>query len=442
MRKITIRQTLQMIVRQVKDGLHPSDLLDQIDELKDEQKKELFELFSDEEAALIIEEMEDFDRVSLLRLLTKHRASAILKEMAVDDATDLLGELSPEEARELLALIEEEAEEIKDLLKYPEDTAGGIMTTDFIALPEDIPVEEAIIRLREIAPDAEIIYYIYVVDFRTRLSGVLSLRDLIAAGDGTLLHEIMYRNVISVPADLDQEEVARVVARYDLLAVPVIDEESRLLGIITVDDILDVIEEEATEDIYRLAGAGEIEGVSILEAPILDLARKRLPWLIICLLGGLLSGNVVGAFSATLQSVVILAAFIPVIMDMGGNVATQSSTVFVRGLATGEIGSSDAKRYLYREVKVGLVMGLINGVLIAVAAYLWQGLPILGLVVGLSMFFTISVAALIGTLVPIIFSYYNLDPALSAGPFVTTIKDVTGLLIYFYTASIFFKYLI
>ncbi|NMB35153.1 MAG: magnesium transporter [Firmicutes bacterium] len=439
---MSIQEILQMTVRHIKDGLHPSDLLDQIDELKDEQKRELFELLSDEEAALIIQEMGDFDRVSMLRLLTKHHASAILKEMAVDDATDLLGELSPEEIRELLSLIEEEAEEIKDLLKYPEDTAGGIMTTDFIALPEDIPVEEAIIRLREVAPEAEIIYYVYVVDYRTRLSGVLSLRDLIAASDGTLLHEIMFRNIISVPAGMDQEEVARVVARYDLLAVPVIDEKNRLLGIITVDDILDVIEEEATEDFYRLAGAGEIEGVSILEAPVFDLARKRLPWLIICLLGGILSGNVVGAFSSTLQSVVILAAFIPVIMDMGGNVATQSSTVFVRGLATGEIRYVDAWRYLYREVKVGLVMGLINGVLIMIVAYLWKGLPVLGLVVGLAMFFTIAVAALIGTLVPIIFSYYNLDPALSAGPFVTTIKDVTGLLIYFYTASLFFKHLV
>ncbi|MGI6308858.1 MAG: magnesium transporter [Dethiobacteria bacterium] len=439
---MSIQQTLQKILRQVKEGLHPSDLLDLIDELKDEQKKELFELLSDEEAALIIQEMEDFDRVSLLRLLTKHRASAILKEMAVDDATDLLGELSPEEARELLSLIEEEAEEIKDLLKYPEDTAGGIMTTDFIALPEDIPVEEAIIRLRELAPEAEIIYYVYVIDSRTRLSGVLSLRDLIAAGDGTFLHEIMFHNVISVPVDMDQEEVARVVARYDLLAIPVIDEDRRLLGIITVDDIIDVIEEEATEDIYRLAGAGEIESVNILEASVFDLARKRLPWLVICLLGGLLSGSVVGAFSVTLQSIVVLAAFIPVIMDMGGNVATQSSTVFVRGLATGEIEAGDAWHYLYREVKIGLVMGLINGVFIALAAFLWQGLPILGLVVGMAMFFTIAFAALIGTLVPIIFNYYGLDPALSAGPFVTTIKDVTGLLIYFYTASAFLKYLV
>ncbi|MGI5875246.1 MAG: magnesium transporter [Dethiobacteria bacterium] len=438
---MSIQQTLERILRHVKEGFHPSDLADLVEELTDQQKKELFELLSDEAAALIIQEMEDFDQVSLLRLLTKHRASAILKEMAIDDAADLLGELSPEEARDLLALIEEEAEEIRGLLKYPEDTAGGLMTTDFIALPEYIPVEEAIQRLREIAPEAEIIYYVYVVDAETRLSGVLSLRDLIAAEDGTLLKEIMIRNVISVPSDMDQEEVARVVSRYDLFAIPVIDEEQRLLGIITVDDILDVMEEEATEDIYRLAGTGEVEG-DLFDASIFSLARKRLPWLVICLLGGILSGSVIGSFENTLRSVVTFAIFIPVIMDMGGNVATQSSTLFVRGLATEEIRNKDIWRYFLREVKVGLSMGIINGVLIAIAASVWKGIPLLGLAVGVSMFTTITIAALIGTLVPIFFNHYGFDPALSSGPIVTTIKDVTGLLIYFWIASLFLPYIV
>jgi magnesium transporter len=187
---MSIQETLHKIIKEVKAGTHPSDILELIDDLNDQQRKELFELLSDEEAALIIQEMEEFDQVSLLRLLTKHRASAILKEMAIDDAADLLREVSPEEVKELLALIEEEAEEIRGLLKYPEDSAGGIMTTDFIALSEDITVKEAIIRLREVAPEAEIIYYVYVIDSQTKLSGVLSLRDLIAAEDGTFLREI------------------------------------------------------------------------------------------------------------------------------------------------------------------------------------------------------------------------------------------------------------
>ncbi len=438
-----IQKVLQKIVAKIKEGAHPSDLAELVDELNDQQRKELFELLSDEEAALIIQEMDEFDQVSLLRLLTKHRASSILKEMAVDDATDLLGELSPEEAKELLSLIDEEAEEIKGLLRYREDTAGGIMTTDFIALPEDIPVEEAITRLREMAPDAEIIYYVYVINDQTKLTGVISLRDLIAAEDGTLLKEIMLKNVISVPVDMDQEEVARLVSRYDLLAVPVVDEEQRLLGIITVDDIIDVIEEEATEDIYRLTGTGEVESVDLLEASVYSIVRKRLPWLIISLFGGLLSGSVIGTFEATLQSIVILAVFIPVIMDMGGNVGAQSSTLFVRGLATGEIEKKDIWSYFLREIKIGITMGLINGVVIALAASLWQwSRPMLGVVVGIAMFITISLAALIGTLIPMIFDHFGIDPAITSGPFVTTIKDVTGLLIYFYTATVFMKYLI
>lgn len=437
-----IQQTLQMVLSELKAGAHPSDLVEMVDELNERQRKELFELLSDEDAALIIQEMEDFDRVSIIRLLTKHRASSILKEMAVDDATDLIGELPPDEAKELLSLIEEEADEIKGLLRYREDTAGGIMTTDFIALPEDIPVEEAITRLRELAPDAETIYYVYVINSQTKLTGVISLRDLIAADDGTLLEEIMLRNVISVPAEMDQEEVARIVSRYDLLAVPVVDDEQRLLGIITVDDVIDVIEEEATEDIYRLTGTGEVKRVDLLEASVTKLVRIRLPWLFISLLGGLLSGSVIGSFEETLEAIVILAVFIPVIMDMGGNVGAQSSTLFVRGLATGEIERGDIWRYFLREVKIGFSMGFINGLVIAVAASVWQGIPMLGLVVGLAMFATISLAALIGTLIPIFFDHYGVDPAITSGPFVTSIKDVTGLLIYFYIATMFMQHLI
>jgi len=437
-----IQKTIQKIIAKIKEGIHPTDLAELVDELNDQQRKELFELLSDEEAALIIQEMDEMDQISLIRLLTRHRASSILKEMAVDDATDLLGELSKDEVKELLSLIEDEAEEIKGLLRYREDTAGGIMTTEFIALPEDIPVDEAITRLRELAPDTEIVYYVYVINEQTKLTGVISLRDLIAAANGTLLEEIMLRNVISVPVDMDQEEVARLVSRYDLLAVPVVDEDQRLLGVITVDDIIDVIEEEATEDIYRLTGTGDVESVDILEASVFSIVRKRLPWLIVCLLGGLLSGSVIGAFEHTLQAVVVLAVFIPVIMDMGGNVGTQSSTLFVRGLATGEIKRKDTQIYFLREVKIGINMGLINGLVIAVAAALWQGIPMLGVVVGIAMFATIFLAALVGTLIPIIFNHYGVDPAITSGPFVTSVKDITGLLIYFYTATLFMQYLI
>ncbi|HSW35935.1 MAG TPA: magnesium transporter [Candidatus Limnocylindrales bacterium] len=431
------------IIQELQAGSHPGDLLDLMEELDDQQKVELLERLSDDDAAKILQEMEDFEQASLVRLLGADRATAILRNMPSDDATDLLGELSPEEAHEMLQLIgdEEDATDFGDLLKYPAESAGGIMTTEYISFPEDIPVEEAISRLRIIAPEAETIYYIYVVNQEGCLIGVISLRDLIASADGTLLKNIMRHNVISVNAATDQEEVARVVSKYDLLAVPVVDDQGRLLGIVTVDDVLDVLEQEATEDIYHLAGASEVEGMELTEAPVAKVVRLRLPWLLISMVGGILSGSVIGRFESTLESIVMLAMFIPVIMDMGGNVGTQSSTIFVRGIATGEIDRTEVWPYFFREVRVGIVLGIICGIVISVVTYIWQGNPYLGLAVGISMMATIMVAALIGTLVPLLCNMMHIDPAITAGPFVTTIKDITGLLIYFSVASIFLEYL-
>lgn len=439
---MSMQSTLQKILSKIKKGTHPSDLAEYIEDFTDEQKRDLFALLSDEEAALIIQEMEEFDQVTLFNLLTKKRASSILKEMDTDDAADLLAELPPHETRELLELIDEESGEIKGLLKYPEDTAGGIMTTDIISFSQEMAVEEAIQRLREIAPEAEIIYYVYVVDEETRLIGVLSLRDLISATDGTPLKEIMNQNVISVHVDVDQEEVARIVARYDLLALPVVEDEGRLLGIITVDDILDVLQEEATEDFYKMVGTSEVEGVDLIQASVYQVVSRRLPWLLICLVGGLLAGSVIGVFEQMLEAIVVLAIFIPVIMDMGGNVGAQSSTIFVRGIATGEIEAEEVWHYFFKEFRVGLVMGAICGLLVSIATLLWQGNPYLGLVVGISMFFTVSLATVIGTLVPLLCHKVGIDPAITSGPFVTTIKDVTGLLIYFGMATIFFRFLL
>lgn len=439
---MTGKESLQYILSQVEEGAHPSDLVELIEDLEEEHQKELFYRISNENAASIIQEMDDFDQVALLRMLTREKIASILKEMAKDDAADLVADFPEEETSEILSLIEDEADDIRGLLKYPEDTAGGIMTTDYIALPENITADEAINRLREIAPEAESIYYVYVVDPETLLKGVLSLRDLIAADSSTPLKETMRENVISVPVEMDQEEVARVVSRYDLLAVPVVDDKGRLLGIITVDDILDVMEEEATEDIYRLTGTGEVKGIDIFEASVMEHARRRMPWLIISIMGGLLSGSVIGAFESTLETIVMLAVFIPVIMDMGGNVGTQSSTLLVRGLATGEISPNDRWRYFLREAKVGLAIGFMNGTIVMLAAILWQRNPLLGVVVGIAMFSTILLAAAIGTLIPMIFNHFGFDPAITAGPFVTTIKDVTGLLVYFGIATMFLSHLI
>ena len=439
---MSVKELSHSLSKALEAGSHPGDLLDQIEDLEIEEKVALMHELSSEDASLILQEMEDFEQAEIIRHLDRDRVREILTNLASDDAADLLGKLTPEETEQMLELIdEEEPSDFGSLLKYPEESAGGIMTTEFISLPADIPAEDAIERLREIAPEAETIYYVYVVDQEGQLIGVLSLRDLIAASDGTILKSIMRSNVISVNAALDQEEVARIVSKYDLLAVPVVDDHDRLLGIITVDDVIDVMEQEATEDIYRLAGASEIVDMELTEAPVSKVVRLRLPWLLISMVGGFISGSVIGGYESTLEAIVVLAVFIPVIMDMGGNVGTQSSTIFVRGLATGEIDQGEVWPYFYREIRIGVVLGLICGAMISVAAFIWKGNPYLGLVVGVSMLGTISVAALIGTLVPLICSKNNIDPAITAGPFVTTIKDVTGLLIYFVIATTFLEYL-
>ena len=425
----------------LQEGVHPGDLLELLDQLGDEERVKLLDHLSDDEVTALLQEMEQFEQVSFFRLLKQSRAPAVLKAMASDNAVDLLGELSPPEIREILPLVDEDIAKFSGLLKYPEESAGGIMTTEYISLPADLPVEEAIARLREIAPRAETIYYVFVVDVENRLIGVLSLRDLIAAPDGIPLKEIMRRNVISVNTALDQEEVARVVAKYDLLAVPVVDDSNRLLGIITFDDIMDVLEQEATEDIYRLAGAGEVTGVEMMDASAYQVARHRTPWLLLSMMGGIAAGYIMSTFESTLEAILVLAFFIPVIMDMGGNVSTQSSTIFVRGIATGEIKGAGVWRYFFREVRVGLIMGVLFGVLVAIAALFWRGNPVLGLVVGTSMVATVSLATIIGTVVPLFFHKLNIDPAITSGPLVTTIKDITGLLIYFGMATLFLDYL-
>ena len=423
------------------DDILPQDLAEQIYQLSKDEKIEVFGLLNFEEAALILGEMELEEQAKIIELLSPASVANVLSEMPYDDMTDILGEVDEDTSKEILSLMQkDDAEEVKELLGYPKDSAGGIMTTEFISFKESLTVGEAIKKLRELAPSAETVYYLYTTDEDDKLVGVVSLRELIVSQDDDLIREIMRTNVLSVQAETDQEEVAQMVQKYNFLAIPVTDEDDKLLGIITVDDIMDVIEEETTEDIYHLVGTSEIEG-SLMDAKVTAIAKTRLPWLIICLLGGLFSGSIIANFEESLEAVVALAFFIPVIMDMGGNVGAQSSTVFVRGVATGEITNAQMFRYFFKEVKAGALMGIVCGSVVSLAAGLWQWNPILGLVVGFSMLCTVTLAATIGTLVPIIFTKRGIDPAVTAGPFVTTIKDVTGLMIYFYIATMFMEYL-
>lgn len=419
--------------------LHAADVAEALDEMEDDARGRVFALLDDERAALVIEEMEPDAQVALLRQVDAGRAARIVQEMSSDDLADLLGEVQPDEAKDILGLMPAaEAADMQELMEYSEDTAGGLMTTEFIALQHDLTAEQAIATLRDLAPDAETIYYVYVVDRDNRLVGVISLRDLIISPPDRPLGTIAKGDVIAVTTDTDQEEVARLVARYDLLALPVVDAQQRLLGIVTVDDVVDVIEEEATEDVVRVAATAAEEDV---ELGAWQRARKRLPWLLALLFGELLAGNVIKGFSGTLEALTLLAIFIPVMAGEAGNAGTQSLAVVVRGIATGDVDPRRIWRVVLGEARVGALVGATTGLVLAVTASLWHGQPALGTLVGLVLGLNMTLASILGGFFPVVIYRLGLDPAVASGPFITTLTDVLSMLIYFGLATAFISFL-
>lgn len=422
-------KTLQKKVREI----HPYDLSELIQKFEPPQRIRVLSNLPDEVLIELVPELPEEVQLEFVEVISPKLAARLLASIPPDEMADVLGDLSLDSRRKIVGYFsKEKTTEARRLLRYPDDTAGGLMTTEVVALPMEATVSRAIRHIREKATEYEAVYYIYVTDLDNRLMGVLSLRELVLASPSTKLKEVMNPDIITVPVEMDQEEVAYTIADYDLLAVPVVDKEGKLLGIVTVDDVIDVIEEEVTEDIGHLAGTGaEID--KLIEAPVSSVVKARLPWLIFALLGGLVAGSVIGVFKDTLSSVVLLAIFIPVIMSMGGNVGIQSSTVFVRGLATGEIRKP--WNYFFREIRVGLLMGVLVGAGVGIIANFWKGLPVLGFIVGTAMFATVVLATAIGIVVPKVFDRLGVDPAISTSPFVTTIEDIMGLLIYFSIAT-------
>jgi len=429
-------------LKEIINNVYPTEFAEIIDYLPLEKIIDIFkELKDDEKIAELLSELSTELQTNIMEALGKEKASNILEEMDTDEAADFLGEITPQESRELLDLMpEEEAAGIEELLKYEENTAGSIMNNEFVSLQENLAAGEAINKIRELSPEAEMIYYVYIVDKKERLIGVLSLRDLILAKPETKISEIMEEDVVSVFDDEDQEEAARKISDYDFLALPVINKKMVLLGIITVDDVIDVLEEEVTEDIHKMVGSFEVYEDKLIKANSITRTKARLPWLFVCMFGEILSGTVINFHSDILQSVVALAFFIPIIMAMGGNVGAQSSTITVRALATGQLKLEELWRNIWTEAKVGLLIGIIAGVVTGIVALIWQDSYLLGLAIGLSLCITMMTAATVGTLLPLIFTKINVDPAIATGPFITTTVDVGSLLIYFSLGSFLFTY--
>ncbi|MCD6526921.1 MAG: magnesium transporter [Desulfuromonas sp.] len=415
---------------------HPADIAHLFRYLDLKEQHTLFHLLEDvDTAAEVLSEIEHSVSARLLEQIEKETIVNVLQHMSHDDAVDIIQNMPEALAEEILDSMQDDmSDEIEHLMQYPEDTAGGIMSTEFFSLREDLTAKQAIEALQE-AEHVEMVFYIYVTDRHNHLVGVLSLRQLLTVPPGRFLRDIVSPDVISVRVDMDQEEVAQKVAKYNILAIPVVDDHNKLLGIITVDDVIDVMRQEATEDIYKMAGASDEELMYGYKA--FKIARLRLPWLLVNLLGGVVTGYLMWWFQLTLKEVIALIAFIPVITGMGGNVGSQSATIVVRGFATGRIDFTTMRQVFFKELRVGLIMGLVCGLTVAGIATIWHHNAYLGLVVGVAMVTAMTVAATMGVLAPAFFKRIGVDPAIASTPFVQTSNDITGILIYFGTATLF-----
>ncbi|WP_405103181.1 magnesium transporter [Oceanobacillus sp. FSL H7-0719] len=420
--------------------MHPYEQATFFIEQEKELRERLYGYLSPDEFAEIIESMEIEETLDYFREMDPRFSAEILSELPADDAVDILNFLDKEEVVSFLTSMDEDAaNEIKNLLHYEEKTAGSIMTTEFVVLNALDTVQEVMQYLKEKAPDAETIYYLYVVDNDKRLVGVISIRDLIIADNDLLIKEIMSEKVIAVSVAKDQEEVAQLFRDYDFLAVPVVDFQNHLLGIITVDDILDVMQEEASEDYSMLAGVSDAEKHT---DSAFQSAKKRLPWLIILLFLGMFTASLIARFEDTLNQVAVLAIFIPLIAGMAGNSGTQSLAVAVRGISTGDYQKQGKMKMIIREACTGLITGSVSGIIIAVVIYFWQSNIFLGLIVGVSIMASLVVATLAGALIPLLMERLKIDPAVASGPFITTINDIISIIIYFGMATSFMSYLI
>lgn len=417
---------------------HPADLSVVFRYFMDEEQIQVFSIMEENEhTAEFLVELDDTLLANLLENESPERIAHVIQQASANDQSYILGTLEDEQAQSVIELLKaEEQEEIEELMGYPEDSAGAMMTTDVFTLYQDTSCKDALKSLQD-QTEAEMAFYLYITDDDDRLVGVASLRALATTRSDTLLKDIMAKRVHSVRPETDQEDVAQIVAQYNYLAVPVLDADDHLIGIVTVDDVVDVIREEATEDFLQMAGAGKDR--EILLKSSWENARARLPWLFASWIGGIVAATIIGAFEHMLQSIIALAAFIPVIIGMGGNIGTQSSTIIVRGMATGRIEIGSEMKVLFKEIRVGLILGGLYGLMLGLfAKFRFIDVdPMLGVVVGLSIGCSMLMAVAVGTFIPMFLRKVDIDPAIATGPFVTTSIDIIGVLFYFVIAGYF-----
>lgn len=438
--KVLIDNNKILELRELLEEYHIIDIFDIMEYLEEDMKIKLFEVLPIDMAASILEESDvEFFSTILSKMDIEHRRN-ILELMSLDDMADILSQLEEDEREKIMELLsQEDADDVKELLFYEEESTGGIMTTGYIEINKDMTAKEAIEYMRENAEDAETIYYIYVVDNQERLVGVLSLRELITARDANIVEDLMSENIISVYVDEDREEAVRLVAKYNLIAIPVIDREQKLKGIITVDDIIDVMEEEATQDMYKFAGTSEHEREVVEKVnptpreQIFSSVRARIPWLIITLIGGLISTAILSNLDFIMNPTYApLVFFIPLVIGMSGSIGTQSSASTVMALSNKDLDFNN----VIREGIVGIITGVLCSIIIGIVTFIFMRDISIVLVVSISLFINMIVGAMIGTFMPVLLKKLDLDPSIISAPLISTALDITGITVYYVITTI------
>ncbi len=416
------------------------DIADLLESLHEADRVILFRLLPRQQAAEVFAEFEPDKQHQLLQRLTNEQVKALLEEVSPDDRTELFEELPGKVTQQLINLLSpEERREALQLLGYPEESVGRLMTPDYVAIRSHWTIEQAVAHIRRYGKDAETINVIYVVDEEDRLLDDLPIRRIILADPGEKVEAIMDHKYVAIEANADQEEAIRLIQHYDLNALPVVDKENVLLGIVTVDDVLDVLQEEVTEDVHKGASIAPLES-SYQAASFWSLFRKRVGWLSLLAVAGFLSSSVIAMYEETLAKIVALAFFIPVLIDSGGNTGSQSATLIIRAMALGELTPKRWFQVLRKEMLVGVLLGATLGLILLVWGEYWKGGPRVGVVVGLSMVCIIFVSNLLGSLLPIVVTKLRLDPAVVSSPLITTVIDALGLVIYFTIAKLVLRF--
>ena len=422
------------------EEMHDEDIADLVNLLQDEEAAKLLKSLKAEEAAPIFERLDEETQETLVEAIGVDQMASIVSEMAADERTDLIENLPEKVGDTLLESLErvdpEAAAEVEQLAKWPEDSAGGLMTLDYVSVGQDLTVSAVIEKLRAVAEEVETVYYVYVVTEKNRLLGVASLRDLLLATPSALMKEVMTENVVTVLPETDQEEVAKMMAKYDFYALPVLGPDRKLLGVITVDDVMDVLTQEQTEDVQKL-GAVEPLDLPYFQTGFWTFVRKRLPWLAIIFVGEFFTGSALRHYDKVIEAVATLAFYVPLLISTGGNSGSQSSTLIVRGLATGEIKTSDWWRVFVREAGQGVFLGLALSLIGMGRVAMWgDGIPFMA-TIGCTLVAICVMGCTIGSMFPMLLRRLGLDPATSSAPFIASLVDVSGIIIYFNIAQWF-----